>query len=52
MEFERTLFEKVREAFPKTTARTFSRDCGKSEGYYGSIIAQQQRISTCALIDR
>lgn len=50
MKFERDLFEKVCDAFPHTTARTFSRDCGKSEGYYGSITAQNQRISTSALI--
>lgn len=50
MTFERILFEKVREVFPNTTARTFSSDCGKSVGYYGSITAQELPISTNALI--
>jgi len=32
------------------TVRRFSRYCGKSEGYYGSIIAQNLDLSTNALI--
>lgn len=50
MTFERKLFEQVREAIPNTTAKTFSRDCGRSVGYYGSITAQKLSITTNALI--
>ena len=50
MTFEQKLFEQVCEAVPNTTARTFSRDCGRSEGYYGSITAQKLPITTNALM--
>ncbi len=50
MTFTRKLFEQVCEAVPNTTARTFSRDCGRSEGYYGSITAQKLPITTNALM--
>lgn len=50
MTFTRKLFEQVREAIPNTTAKTFSRDCGRSEGYYGSITAQKLPITTNALM--
>ncbi len=50
MTFTQRLFEQVCEAMPNTTARTFSRDCGKSEGYYGSLTAQKLPISTNALM--
>lgn len=50
MTFTRRLFEQVREAIPNTTARTFSKDCGMSDGYYGSITAQNLPISTNALL--
>lgn len=50
MTFTQKLFEQVCEAVPNTTARTFSRDCGRSEGYYGSITAQKLPITTNALM--
>ena len=37
-------------ALPEVTARTFSRYCGKSEGYYGSISSQNLDISTNSLL--
>ena len=37
-------------ALPDITARSFSRYCGKSEGYYGSISAQNLDISTNGLL--
>lgn len=50
MAFTQQIYEQVQAAIPDTTTRTFSRDCGKSEGYYGSITAQKLPISTNALI--
>lgn len=50
MTITKKLFEAVREAIPNTTARTFSRDCGMSEGYYGCISSQNLPMSTNALI--
>lgn len=50
MTITQQIYEQVCAAIPSTTTRTFSRDCGKSEGYYGSITAQQLPISTNALI--
>ena len=50
MIFTQQIYEQVHIAIPDTTTRTFSRDCGKSEGYYGSITAQKLPISTNALI--
>ena len=47
--FSQTLYEQICIAFPSTTARTFSKDCDMSEGYWGSIQAQQLPISTKAL---
>jgi len=44
------LFEQFREIFPDTTTRQFSGYCGMSEGYYGSLVAQNLAISTNALI--
>ena len=50
MSFTKQLFEKTSMALPDITARTFSRYCGKSEGYYGSISAQNLDLSTHSLI--
>lgn len=50
MTFEKKLFEEIRSVFPNITTRTFSVDCGKSEGYYSSITAQNLSISDNALI--
>lgn len=50
MTFTQQIYEQVHATIPDTTTRTFSRDCGKSEGYYGSITAQKLPISTNALI--
>jgi hypothetical protein len=50
MSFTKELFERTSLAIPEITTRTFSRYCGKSEGYYGSIRAQKGEISTNGLI--
>ena len=50
MSFTKHLFQITCQAVPNTTARKFSTYCGKSEGYYGSVTAQNMRISTNALI--
>ncbi len=50
MSFTKELFERTSMALPEITTRTFSRYCGKSEGYYGSIRAQNAEISTNGLI--
>lgn len=50
MTFTQTIYEEICRAMPATTTRQFSRYCGKSDGYYGSICAQQLEISTNALI--
>lgn len=50
MSFTKQLFEMTSMALPEVTARTFSRYLGKSEGYYGSITAQNLDISTNSLL--
>lgn len=50
MNFTKSLYEKTAKALPEITARTFSRYCGRSEGYYGSISAQNLNISTNSLL--
>lgn len=50
MTFTQQLFEQISIALPNTTTRSFSRLCGKSEGYFGSINAQQLPISTNSMI--
>ncbi len=50
MDFAQQLYQHLSNALPELTTRRFSFYCGKSEGYYGSICAQQLPISTNALI--
>jgi hypothetical protein len=50
MSFTKQIYEKTSMALPDVTARTFSRYCGKSEGYYGSISSQNLDISTNGLL--
>ena len=50
MSFTKQIFDMASMALPDITTRTFSRCCGKSEGYYGSIIAQKLPISTNSLL--
>jgi len=50
MTFTQQLYEQIGNALPGTTSRSFSRLCGRSEGYFGSITAQQLPISTNSLI--
>jgi hypothetical protein len=44
------LYERVKALFPDTTTRLFSRYCGMSDGYYGSVVAQGLQISNEALL--
>lgn len=50
MTFTNDLYGKIKAAVPDMTVRRFSRYCGMSEGYYGSITAQALPLSTNALI--
>jgi hypothetical protein len=50
MNFTKHLFLMTSMVLPDITARTFSRYLGKSEGYYGSITAQNLDISTNSLL--
>lgn len=50
MSFTKQIFDMASMALPEITTRTFSRYCGKSEGYYGSISAQKLPISTHSLL--
>lgn len=50
MTFTQKLYEQIGNALPGTTSRSFSRLCGRSEGYFGSITAQQLLISTNSII--
>lgn len=50
MTFTKQLYERICDALPGTTSRSFSRLCGRSDGYFGSINAQQLAISTNSLI--
>lgn len=50
MSFTKQIYEKTTQALPDMSARTFSRYLGKSEGYYGSINAQNLSISTNSLL--
>ena len=50
MTFTNDLYDKIKAAVPDMTVRRFSRYCGKSEGYYGSISAQNLPISTHSLL--
>lgn len=50
MSFTKQIYQYTAMALPDITARSFSRYCGKSEGYYGSISAQNLDISTNGLL--
>lgn len=47
---DEAIFEAVQLALPDTTCRMFSELCGMSEGYWGSIQAQDLELSTDALL--
>jgi hypothetical protein len=44
------IYQMTKSALPNMTVRSFSRYCGKSDGYYGSLCAQNMELSTNALI--
>lgn len=50
MDFKSRLYEKLHNAMPNLTTRKFSNLCGKSEGYFGSLTAQNLPISDNALL--
>ena len=47
--FSQSLYEQICIAFPSTTTRSFSKDCGMSEGYFASTQSQLLPLSTKAL---
>lgn len=49
-EFSGKIFNEICKVLPETTCRGFSKDCGMSEGYFGSIQSQKLPISTQALV--
>ena len=50
MDFKNRLFEALSVAMPNLTTRKFSSLCGMSEGYFGSLTAQNLPISDNALL--
>lgn len=50
MRFNDVFYEQILRVFPNTTCREISRDCNKSEGYFGSINAQNLELSISALV--
>ena len=50
MTFTNDLYDKIKAAVPDMSVRRFSRYCGMSDGYFGSITAQALPLSTNALI--
>ena len=49
MTFTEELYEKISNLYVGMTVRGFSKLCGKSEGYYGSMKAQNLELSSSAI---
>ena len=49
MTFTEELYEKISNLYVGMTVRGFSKLCGKSEGYYGSMKAQNLELATSAI---
>ena len=49
MTFTEELYEKISNLYVGMTVRGFSKLCGKSEGYYGSMKAQNLELSSYAI---
>ena len=51
MSYTKQIFNKMKAIDPNITVREFSYRCGKSEGYYGSLISQKLELSDEAIIN-
>ena len=51
MNYTKQIFNKMKAIDPNITVREFSYRCGKSEGYYGSLISQKLELSDEAIIN-
>ena len=51
MSYTKQIFEEMKAIDPNITVREFSYRCGKSEGYYGSLISQELELSDEAIIN-
>ena len=49
MTFTEELYEKISNLYVGMTVRGFSKLCGKSEGYYGSMKAQNLELATSSI---
>ena len=51
MSYTKQIFNEMKAIDPNITVREFSYRCGKSEGYYGSLISQKLELSDEAIIN-
>ena len=51
MSYTKQIFKGMKAIDPNITVREFSYRCGKSEGYYGSLISQELELSDEAIIN-
>ena len=51
MSYTKQIFKEMKAIDPNITVREFSYRCGKSEGYYGSLISQELELSDDAIIN-
>jgi len=51
MSYTKQIFNEMKAIDPNITVREFSYRCGKSEGYYGSLISQKLEISDDSIIN-
>ena len=51
MSYTKQIFNEMKAIDPNITVREFSYRCGKSEGYYGSLISQKLELSDDAIIN-
>jgi len=51
MSYTKQIFKEMKAIDPNITVREFSYRCGKSEGYYGSLISQKLELSSEAIIN-
>ena len=51
MSYTKQIFNEMKAIDPNITVREFSYRCGKSEGYYGSLISQELELSDEAIIN-
>ena len=51
MSYTKQIFKEMKAIDPNITVREFSYRCGKSEGYYGSLISQELELSDEAIIN-